>query len=265
MNMPKELIYLNNITVKKLNKAIVSNVTWKVKKGENWAILGLNGSGKTSILKVVTGYEWPVTGSVHVLGNRYGTVNVQEVRKKIGWVSSALDERFSTRPNDTAFEVVLSGKFASVGVYEMIKASDIKDVELTLALFQIEALSNQPFRTLSQGEQKKVMLARAWIANPNLLILDEPCNGLDLFSREQFLNSIQAASKEKAAPTMIYVTHHIDEILPCFTHCLLLKDGQIFAQGKKEEIMIPELLSQAFNLKLTISWDNERAWIKVIK
>ncbi|WP_078554163.1 ABC transporter ATP-binding protein [Bacillus alkalicellulosilyticus] len=257
------MIYLENVSLVKSKKTIVNNVSWKVNKGEHWAILGLNGSGKTSILKLITGYEWATKGNVHVFGHRFGTVNIQELRKRIGWVSSSLDERFHSRPNDHAIDVILSGKFASIGLYEKIEQEDIDKAKELITLFSIEHVADEPFRLLSQGEKKKVMLARAWMSDPEILILDEPCSGLDLYSREQLLNTIEKLANTKTGPTILYVTHHIEEILPPFSNCLLMKGGKVFDSGLTKEMLTAKNVEGVFRTPVSLQWSKGRAWITV--
>ncbi|WP_078427032.1 ABC transporter ATP-binding protein [Alkalihalobacterium alkalinitrilicum] len=258
-----EIIKLDEILLKKWDKTIINNLSWQVKKGEHWALLGLNGSGKTSLLKIITGYEWPSTGKVSVLGNTYGTCNLQEVRKKIGWVSTALDDRFQTRTNDTVLEVILSGKMASIGLYEDVTPEEIDHAEQIAQRFNILHLINEPIGILSQGEKRKTFLARAWMGNPDLLILDEPCNGLDVYSRESLLETIEELSSLDDGPTIIYVSHHIEEMVRGITNALILKEGQVVDKGKKEEVITARNLEAAFNLPLKLSWEGGRAWIAI--
>ncbi|WP_209122229.1 ABC transporter ATP-binding protein [Alkalihalobacillus sp. BA299] len=258
-----DVVNLDGILMKKWEKTIVSNINWKVKKGEHWALLGLNGSGKTSLLKIITGYEWPSKGGVSVLGNTYGSCNIQNVRTKIGWVSTALDDRFQARTSDTVLEVILSGKLASIGLYEDVTTEDISRAEGTVERFNIAHLINEPIGILSQGEKRKTFLARAWMGNPELLILDEPCNGLDVFSRESLLETIEELTHLENGPTIIYVTHHIEEMVRGITDALILKEGKVVAKGKKENVITAKNLESAFNLPLKLSWEDGRAWISI--
>ncbi|WP_216827823.1 ABC transporter ATP-binding protein [Alkalihalobacterium elongatum] len=260
-----DVVYLDGVELKKWEKSIVSNINWEVKKGEHWILLGLNGSGKTSLLKMITGYEWPSKGVVTVLGNKYGSCNLQKVRTKIGWVSNALDDRYQARTNDTVLEVILTGKLASIGLYEEVTSEEIERAELIAQQFNIGHLINEPIGRLSQGEKRKTFLARAWMGNPQLLILDEPCNGLDVYSRENLLDTIEALTRVEDGPTIIYVTHHIEEMVQGITNAVLLKDGKIVAQGKKEEVISAAHLEATFNVPLKLTWENDRAWIAINK
>lgn len=149
-----KVIELEEVTWKREQNNILSRISWSVKKGEHWAILGLNGSGKTSLLKIITGYQWPTKGKISVLGHLFGKTNIPELRKSIGWVSSSLEEKFHSRPNDSVLEVVLSGKNASVGLYEEINEEDIKKANNLLQQFRIESLADRAFYSLSQGEKR---------------------------------------------------------------------------------------------------------------
>ena len=261
--MEDTAIRLEHVSLTRNNTEIIKDMSWEVKKGEHWALLGLNGAGKTSLLKLITGYEWVSRGQVSVLGKRFGEVNLQELRKSIGWVSSSLDERLQTKSNDTAFEVVLSGAFASFGLYEQVTERQIERATELIESFGITYAINRPFRLLSQGEKKKTLLARAWMANPELLILDEPCNGLDVYSREQLLNIIHYLATQPDGPTLIYVSHHIEEIMPPFKKVLLLKNGEKLAEGEKTDVIHEDLLSEAFKVPVSINWEKGRPWLSV--
>ncbi|WP_199880565.1 ABC transporter ATP-binding protein [Bacillus massiliglaciei] len=263
MDQNPSIIQLAEIGWKRKGKMILDGVSWEVKKGEHWALLGLNGSGKTSLLKMVTGYQWPNAGKVSVLGHEFGKVNIPELRKSIGWVSTSLDQDYQDRAHDTALQAVLSGKFASIGLYEEITEEDVKKASDLLRQFKIEYLSSQFLHTLSQGERRKVMIARALMASPKLLILDEPCNGLDIYSKEELLGMIEQLAAEPAGPTIIYVTHHIEEIVPSISHALLIKGGKAVAGGEKRETLTEELLGETFQVPVAMEWENGRPWIRV--
>src|SRR5690625_2651172 len=231
------IISLENILWRRGEKTILNDISWEVNKGEHWALLGLNGSGKTSLLKVITGYQWPNKGDVSVFGYEFGRVNIQQLRKSIGWVSTSLDDRFHMRTRDTALEIILSGKTATVGLYEDVSQEDVERAEQLLEQFNISHVGHQFFPTLSQGERRKAMIARAMMASPHLLILDEPCNGLDIYSKEELLETIENMCQAKDGPTVIYVTHHVEEIVPSISHSILLRSGNVVQSGKKEDVL----------------------------
>lgn len=162
-------------------------INWEVKTNEHWAILGLNGSGKTSLLNIVTGYHFSTTGKVTVLGNEFGKTNLPNLRKKIGYVSSSLEKFSQLLEQETVEEVVVSGKFASFGIYEEVTDEDWEKAGSLLTALRLDYLNGKTFNKLSQGEKRRVLIARALMCDPEILILDEPCTGLDVFSREEVL------------------------------------------------------------------------------
>lgn len=258
------VIEIQNASWQRKNEHILQNINWTVKHGEHWAIIGANGSGKTALLNIVTGYMWPTTGKVTVLGKQFGHYDIRELRKSIGWVSSALFERFNRfRAGEQALNVVLSGKFASIGIYENISKEDRQEAYELLEFFNCADLADKPFNVLSQGEKQRTLLARAWMTKPKLLILDEPCTGLDLLARETVLESVDRLANAPDGPTILYVTHHVEEIIPLFTHALLLKDGQIIASGEKERTLTSDRLSALFDVPLDLTWQGERPWVKL--
>jgi iron complex transport system ATP-binding protein len=243
------------------NKYILRGINWNVQKGEHWAIIGLNGSGKTSLLNMINGYIWPSKGEISVLDRKFGSYDIRELRKKIGWVSSSLQEKFYAA--ETALEIVLSGKYATIGLYDEPKPGYVDRALHLLKQFRCEHAANQPSLTLSQGEKQKVLIARALIHSPALLILDEPCAGLDMFAREQVLSLMEHIAGQKSAPTLLYVSHHIEEILPVFTHTLLMRKGQIYSQGETREVLTKRNLSDFFEMPVDIRWRKGRAWMRV--
>lgn len=238
---------------------ILKDINWRVKRGENWVILGLNGSGKTTLLNMVTGYLWPSQGEIWVLGKKYGTVDLREHRKKIGWVSSSFQEKMHTQ--DRAENIVVSGKFASIGLYEEPSKEDIEYAAYLMEILGCIHVRDRTYLTCSQGEKQKLLIARALMSRPELLILDEPCNGLDFISREQLLENINDLADEEHAPTMIYVTHHIEEITAAFPKTLLIRDGEIFSAGDTSAVLSEETMSEFFNMPLELTWNRQRAWL----
>ncbi|WP_088825924.1 MULTISPECIES: ABC transporter ATP-binding protein [Listeria] len=221
------------VTFTREEKQIIRNINWAVQTGEKWAMLGLNGAGKTTLLKLLNGYIWPSSGRLQVLGQWFGQTSLPELRKSIGWVSSAL--QYQLKEYETAEQIVLSGKYASIGLYQPFTEADIHQAKELLLSAHGGSLIGKVYATLSQGERQLVLIARALMADPKLLILDEPCSGLDLFAREKLLYQVeQIAASDK---TILFVTHHTEEILPQFTKTVLLKDGEIFAKGATREML----------------------------
>jgi iron complex transport system ATP-binding protein len=253
------MIHLQHLTLRRGEKDILRGVDLHVNRGECWTLLGRNGCGKSTVLEIITGYLFPSKGTVDVLGNRYGQVDVREIRKKIGYISPSLAEKFTLR--DPVWEIVAGGAFAYLRIYEALPAGIKERALAELDRVGLLASSGQPFGTLSQGERKKVLLARTMMNAPELLILDEPCAGLDLYEREKFLDVLAGLAADDLS--MLYVTHHIEEIVPLFTHVALMADGKITAQGTKHEVLTPELLEEAYELPLQVSWSAGRPWIRI--
>ncbi|MFF2447501.1 ABC transporter ATP-binding protein [Neobacillus sp. NPDC058068] len=251
------VVQLENVSLSRDGKWILKDINWQIKAGENWVLFGLNGSGKTAILNLLNAYYFPTTGKIAVLEMEFGKTYLGEkLRKQIGFVSTSLQEKFY--PSDSAFEVVLSGAFASIGLYETPSDEMRKKAITYLENLGCIEYANRNYVTLSQGEKQRVLIARALMSDPSLLILDEPTNGLDFIAREQLLESIDRMAKSPGAPTLIYVTHHVEEILPVFNKTLLLKQGQIFALGNTQELISSEPLSTFFELPVRVLWENNR-------
>jgi iron complex transport system ATP-binding protein len=208
-----------------------AGVDWRVRKGEHWAILGPNGCGKTSLLKSITGYLSPTSGEIALLGRTYGEADWRDLRTWIGIVTSALQA--SIPPAETALETVVSGRYAQLDLWAHPTRRERAEGRRLLASSGCSALARREWAYLSQGERQRVLIARALMARPRLLILDEPCAGLDPVAREEFLGFLEATARRGAAPSLVLVTHHAEEIMPAFTHALLLRGGRVFASGPK--------------------------------
>lgn len=252
---------MHNIDLIREQKTILSHVNLHMKRDEHWVILGKNGSGKTTLLELITGYMFPSSGKVQVLGNTYGECDVREVRKQIGYISQSLFEKLT--PRDPVWEVVATGEYGYLRFYEHIPEETMEKAVEMLKRVKLAHLMDHPLGTLSQGERKKVMLARALMTNPSILIMDEPCSGLDLYEREKLLTDINGLGENQMQ--IIYVTHHIEEIVPLFTHVALIDQGKIVHAGEKNEVLISENLQNAYQVPLTIEWFNDRPWIKVLE
>lgn len=253
------IINMKNVSWRRLEKTILQDINWQVNKGEHWALLGLNGAGKTTLLNMVNGYIWPTTGEVSIIGEKFGKTDIREMRKAIGWVSSSLEERLNGR--HLTEDIVVSGKFASFNLYEEPQAEDYERAKQLFISLGCEHVIGQTYEKCSHGEKQKVLIARGLMPAPKLLILDEPTNGLDFIAREELLASLEKLAKEADAPTIIFVTHHIEEVIPVFSHTLLLKDGTVFAKGKSEDILTDDNLSKLFNQPIQVEWRSNRAWM----
>ncbi|MDC3417108.1 ABC transporter ATP-binding protein [Aquibacillus salsiterrae] len=236
---------------------ILKNINWTINKGEHWVLLGLNGAGKTALLHMLYAFYFPTKGMVKVLDRQFGKdILGEELRQKIGLVSSTLQGRFYE--SDSAYHVVLSGGFASIGLYDTPTDSMREKAQKLLKEMGCFPYANRSYRTLSQGERQRVMIARALMADPELLILDEPTNGLDFLAREGLLEVIQHVTASAYTPTVIYVTHHVEEILPIFTKTLLLKDGEVFSSGDTQALISEEVLSDFFGVPVEVIWHHGR-------
>lgn len=254
-----KVIDIKDVSWKRQGKTILSDVSWKVAKGEHWAVLGLNGAGKTTILNMINGYIWPTTGKVSVLDQPFGKTDIRELRKSIGWVSSSLQERI--KGTGYAEDVVVSGKYASIGLYEDPTETDFQKAAQIMEQVGCSHLTGRTYQTCSQGERQKILIARGLMAEPELLILDEPTNGLDFISREDLMSAINQLAMQKDAPTIVFVTHHIEEILPVFSHTLLLRNGTVFDHGESKAVLTSERLSNFFVTPVNVEWRRDRPWM----
>ncbi|MBF0329882.1 MAG: ABC transporter ATP-binding protein [Nitrospirae bacterium] len=252
---------MRNVSWRIDGKHILRNISWDVRPAEHWAVIGLNGSGKTSLLNMISGYIWPSTGEVSVLGSRFGECDVRDLRKSIGIVSASLQQRFYS--GETSLEIVLSGYDATIGLYDTPGKKKIASALTLLEKMNCSQLTEQTYGTLSQGEKQKILIARALICDPNILILDEPCAGLDFVSREHLLSTIEHLATKSFVPSILYVSHHIEEIIPSFSHLLLLRKGEIYAAGKRESLITTETLSDFFEMPVNVHKTKGRIWLSV--
>lgn len=243
------ILDIAGVTVCRGTAKLLNEVSWQVKAGEHWVVLGLNGSGKTTLLNLLNGYFFPSQGTVTVLGHRFGTYDLRVLRRQIGWVSTALQEKLHS--GDTVREVVLSGRFASVGLYDTPTEQDCKWADALMDRLGLLEMAAREYRTLSQGEKQKALVARGMMADPDLLILDEPCTGLDIFARRDLLAHINAIGQAQM-PALIYVTHHIEEIQPVFTHVLLLKNGAVHSLGPTAQMLTAENLTDFYGCPVSV-------------
>ena len=211
---------------------ILRGVNWRVQRGQHWVILGANGSGKTSLLSALTGYLMPTAGEISLLGETYGRFDWRELRKSIGLVSSSIRQLMSE--DEPALETVASGKYAMIDFWGRVTPAEKAQARRLLRQVECGYLADRPWRVLSQGERQRVLIGRALMARPRVLILDEPCAGLDPAAREHFLQFIQRLGGLRNSPALILVTHHVEEIMPVFSHVLLLKQGRATSfRGRK--------------------------------
>ena len=241
---------------------ILDGVSWRVERGQHWAVLGANGSGKTSLLSALTGYLTPTAGEITLLGKTYGLSDWRDLRKQIGLVSSAVRQMMADE--EPALGTVVSGKYAMIDFWGEISRADKNQALRILGQIECPHLAGRPWRVLSQGERQRVLIGRALMARPRVLILDEPCAGLDPAAREHFLQFLQRLGKNQNAPTLVLVTHHVEEIMPVFSDVLILKRGRVLAAGSKGETLNAKLLSDAFTARLRLSVAKERYALRVL-
>lgn len=242
---------------------ILDGIDWTVRKGEHWVILGSNGSGKTSILSSLTGYLTPTRGRVSLLGEEFGCTDWRELRKSVGIVSSSLRQLMAD--GEPALLSVVSGKYAMIDYWGKAKRADKEEASRILKLIEAEHLAERPWGVLSQGERQRILIGRALMAKPKLLILDEPCAGLDPVAREHFLRFIERLGRQKLGPALILVTHHVEEITPVFTHALLLQKGRVLTAGPVSEALTSERISSVFGAPCTLLMKDGRYALEIGK
>ena len=243
------LIKITDLSYKVGQRYLLNHINWEVMDGQNWIVFGLNGSGKTTLLSIIAGFKTFTAGKLEILGQTYHQDNILAIRQQIGWVSSSFFDKYLTK--ETVLHVVLSGCSGTFGMHDTIQDADVRRAKALLTELRIEQKINVPYFLLSKGERQNVLIARALIAQPRILLLDEPDNGLDIYAREHMQNTIQALAGEKKI-TMIYVTHYPERILPQFDHCLLLRYGQVFAQGSTETLFTSERMSKLIGENVSV-------------
>lgn len=250
--MSENVIKVQNATYKIGGRVILNNINLEVQKGERCFLLGANGAGKTSLVKILMGYAWPLFGAkIEILGHEYGNVNLAELRKEIAWVSPFIHEWMSD-PERTGMEMVVSGIDATIGVYRAISEEEKARARELLKQLRGEKLYDQRLCTMSSGEQVKVLIARALITRPKLMILDEPTVYMDITGREFLLKTIEEMAQNRPELTILFITQRIEDILPAFNRGIILKQGEIAARGNREEILTEARLKEAFDYDIRL-------------
>ena len=235
---------------------ILSDISWTLSRGEKWALLGLNGSGKTSLLRLLSGYGYPSRGEMEVLGEHFGRADLRRLRRRIGWVHGDLASDFPGFMN--CREVVTSGAEGSIALYEDLPPEAVERADRALRAIGAASLGERLFRTLSTGERQRVLIARALATSPDLLILDEPCLGLDPVSREGFLDSLGRLFSDRPELTVIGVTHHVEEIIAGYDRMLMLAGGRVVDQGTIREVMDGPGLARIYGDACRVEQDGGR-------
>ncbi|MFI6096808.1 ABC transporter ATP-binding protein [Lentzea sp. NPDC051213] len=251
------VVHMAGVSVRRGKNTLVGNIDWSVELDERWVVLGPNGAGKTTLLRLASAELHPTRGKVHLLGERLGKTDVQELKPRIGLCSAALNGRVPA--DETVVDLVVSAGYAVLGRWrEAYGKLDTDRARELLDTLGIEHLADRLYGTLSEGERKRTLIARALMTDPEMLLLDEPAAGLDLGGREDLVAKLSELAMDPDAPATILVTHHVEEIPPGFTHALLLREGSIVAQGLLDDVLTEENLSKTFAQDLELQKSGER-------
>ncbi|MGE3448090.1 MAG: ABC transporter ATP-binding protein [Microbacteriaceae bacterium] len=246
------VLEFSDVTVVRDRNRILDSLTWSVDADQRWVVLGPNGAGKTTLLQVASATIHPTSGTATLLGESLGTSDVFELRPRIGFASTALARKIPG--NEAVLDVVMTAAYSVTGRWnEKYEDVDVKRARRVLGEWKLDQLEDRLFGTLSDGEQKRVQIARSVMTDPEVLLLDEPAASLDLGAREELLQLLGGFASETTSPAMVMVTHHVEEIPPGFTHALLLADGEVQVAGPILEVITGENLSDVFGLELVVS------------
>ena len=253
---------LRDVSYQVNGQRILDRATWQVAPGQHWAILGPNGAGKTTLLRIACGYLWPnAGGEVYRNGQRWTDLRV--LRRSIGWVTSTLASQI--REDEPVINTIVSGRFAALGLkrlgWEQPTQDDLAQAGVFLERFKIAHLADRHFGVLSEGERQRTLLARALMARPMLVILDEPCAGLDPVSRQSFLAAVQSLATSDDTTSLVLVTHHVEEIMPAFANTLVMHNGRITHSGTTRQVLTAETLNELYGDSITkVEWSGGRCW-----
>jgi iron complex transport system ATP-binding protein len=256
VSSPSPTLSVHHLRFERSDRVILDGVDWTVGAGEHWVILGPNGCGKTSLINCLTGYEMSTAGDIVVDGAEYGRTDWREVRKRVGLVTSTLT--YYLEPGEPVLDAVVSGREAMLNLVGDVDASLYTEARALLERIGCGHLTDSHWGVLSQGERQKILICRALMAKYHVLILDEPCAGLDPVAREHFLQWLHQLATQPDAPSLVLVTHHVEEILPCFTHVLLLRQGRVFASGLKDVVLTSDHLGEVYGAAVTLESDADR-------
>jgi iron complex transport system ATP-binding protein len=258
-----EVLRFDAVTVVRGGAAILDRIDWRVADDERWVVLGPNGAGKTTLLQLAGALIHPTSGRVEVLGEVLGAVDVFDLRPRIGLASAALAERIP--PEEVVRDVVITAAWAVTGRWrEEYDDTDTGRADTVLEMLGADALAGRVFGTLSEGERKRVQIARALMTDPELLLLDEPAAGLDLGAREDLVTRLASIAADRWAPAQVLVTHHVEEIPAGFTHVLLLRDGRVVAAGPIGEVLTGRALTETFGTRLRSGHIRGRYWARAV-
>ncbi len=255
-------IHAQHVSLQRAGTLILDEVNWSVGRGEYVALLGPNGSGKTTLIRAVLGYEWPSDGTIDLLGERLGHADLRELRKRVAVVNPS--NRFGVTGKMTAGQVVLTGYFATLYLYDQPTAEQRRHADHILDTVGLTRHRDRPFVLMSTGEQRRCLLARALVKIPEILILDEPTAGLDVAGREHLLATLERLRQRPDAPTIVFVTHHVEEISTRCDQVLMLREGRVAANGPPDDVISPEILSDVFGCRVWVQKRSGRFWLEVL-
>lgn len=252
-----DVLEFDDVTVRRGDTTLVAGIDWEIEEGQRWVVLGPNGAGKSTLLQLAAARMHPTSGSASILGETLGAVDVFELRPRIGIASAATAERVPL--SERVRDVVLTATYAVIGRWrESYDELDEERADELLGTLGVAHLADRTFGTLSEGERKRVQIARALMADPELMLLDEPAAGLDLGGREDLVRRLGELAQDVMSPALVLVTHHVEEIPPGFTDVLLLRDGMVVAAGPLELTLTEDNLSETFGLPLVLEQHGER-------
>jgi iron complex transport system ATP-binding protein len=252
-----DVVRISGANVRRGTSMLLSDVDLVIAEGERWIVMGPNGAGKTTLLLLASARMFPTSGDVELLDEVMGAVDLADLKPRIGWASSAMAADLP--PAESVADVVMTGAWAVSGRWrEQYEEADRERAGQLLEDWGIAHLADRTFGTLSEGERKRTTIARALMSDPELLLLDEPGAGLDLGGREDLVERLGRLALDEDAPTLVLVTHHVEEIAVGFTHGLLLREGRVIASGRLEEVMTDAALSGAFGMPITVQHDSGR-------
>lgn len=251
--MPTPILRVDGIRVERNGLLIIDGISWTIQRGQHWAVLGLNGAGKSTLLQVILAHLPASDGTIELLGAQYGRADWRELRKRVGIVSQAFALRIP--PRETVSQIVASGAIGGVGTRRAITEQERKAAEPWLDMFGLTQRAEHPWRFLSQGERQRTLIARTFHAQPELIILDEPCAGLDPIARDNLLKTLSLAARDASSPSVIYVSHHVEEIVPMFTHVLGIAEGRVVVNAKRDETLQEGALTQIYQQPVAVSED----------
>jgi iron complex transport system ATP-binding protein len=252
-------VALRGVTVRRDGVPVLDGIDWQVERSERWVVLGPNGSGKTTMLQVAGARLWPTSGRVEVLGSVLGRVDVRTLRPRVALVSGAVTRQL--RADVTAREVVASGRYGALETWwHSYGTEDWDKADMLLAQGGVAAIAGRSFAVISEGERQQVLLARALMSDPELVLLDEPFAGLDLGARERLLLRLRSLASDASSPPVVLVTHHCEEIPPGFTHGGLMRGGRLIAAGPLGEVITSRLVSACFDVPVAVGCSEGRWW-----